>query len=196
MMLKSKAEYAVARDLTPAAISHHIRTGALSGAALVGKGRRALIDVEEADRQLAANLDPARRKAPPNSATSPRAEIKTPAAAAEAVALIKGVLRDEGIEVDGTIDYGLARTAELILRARDRALKIEERRRLLVPLDAVKRHVSGAFVGFRQTVQRMPSRHVPEMAARLGVDPGLLQTELDRMIAATLAEMAEPTVRT
>ncbi len=195
MELKSKADYATARDLTPAAISHHIRTGALSGAALVGKERRARINVEEADRQLAANLDPARRKA---SKAAPRlrgAEIKTPAAAADAVALIKGVLRDEGVETDGTVDYGLARTAELILRARDRALKIAERRKELVPLDPVRRHAFETFVRFRRAIQAMPSRHVPEMAAKLECDPGKLQAELDRMIHATLTELSAPVIR-
>ena len=57
-------------------------------------------------------------------------------------------------------------------------------------------HIAGAFTGLRRQMQSMPSRHVPEMAARLGIEPGTLTVELDRMIHTTLAEMSAPVMRT
>lgn len=65
-------------------------------------------------------------------------------------------------------------------------------RGLYVRKSDIVAHIARVFAGFRQAVQRMPSRHVAESAARLGVDPGALEAELDRMVHATLAEMSAP----
>lgn len=56
-MLLSKSEFARRRGVSPAAVSQWIGTQRLSGAALVGEGRTAKIDVEEAERQLGQTLD-------------------------------------------------------------------------------------------------------------------------------------------
>lgn len=170
------------------------------------RGEDRLVDLADVEKLLAQSDPAMRRKAAREVVTpasgSPRGHhsgspprVTTPADAREAVRLVEQVLAEEGAPIEGPIDYPAARLAETILKARDRALRIAERSKRLVSMEAVKAHVARAFVGFRQTIQRMPSRHVPEMAARLGVDPGVLQTELDRMVADTLAEMSAPVVR-
>ena len=55
-------------------------------------------------------------------------------------------------------------------------------------------HFSRAFTGFKRQFQMAPARYASEMAGRLGVDAGAMHGELDRMIAATLAEMSAPIV--
>ena len=68
----------------------------------------------------------------------------------------------------GGLDVSLARTAVTVLKARERHLKIAERRKELVPLAAVKDHVSKAFIGYRQAMERMPVRWASQIAATLG----------------------------
>lgn len=57
MHIITKGEYAKHRGVTPGAVSQWIANRKISGAALVGVGRLARINVEVADRQLAATLD-------------------------------------------------------------------------------------------------------------------------------------------
>ena len=175
------------------------------------RGADGLLDVEEA-RLAVAKSDPAlRRKSTPKAGDgpvtqpsgSPRghhseslAPVTTPDDARAALRLIEQVLADEGVESTGPVDFPAARLAETILKARDRALRIAERKKTLVPAEATRKHFVSFLIGVRRTIQRMPSRSVPEMAARLGVDPGLLHAELDRMIHDTLSEMSAPSIRT
>ena len=150
---------------------------------------------------LESNLDPARKAAVHEpvhrSPKSERPVVNAPAAvctpddAAEAVALIAQVLREEGVEADGPVDYSAARTAETILKARERHLKILQRRKELVPLAQQQKHVSDAIVAIRQIWQRMPSRHGAAMAAELGVSAADLDRVLSRAIAADLDEMSK-----
>jgi hypothetical protein len=64
-----------------------------------------------------------------------------------------------------------------------------------VPLAAVKGHVEKAFIGLRQAIQRMPSRHVAGTAAELGCDPDKLDAVLSKAIAAELDVLSSPVVR-
>ena len=166
------------------------------------RGDDGLVDLDEV-RALLATSDPAQRRKPVtpagHSLVTPKqrspALVTTPADARAAIALVARVLAEEGIASDGPPDLQMARLCEVILKSRDRSLRIDERKKTLVSLSAVRAHISTAFTNFRRAVQRMPSRYVPEMAARLGVEPADLQTELDKMIAATLDEMSAPIVR-
>ncbi|MCW6506975.1 hypothetical protein [Lichenifustis flavocetrariae] len=121
--------------------------------------------------------------------------VTTPDDAREAVALIAAVLQSEGIVPDGPIDYPAARLAETILKARERDLRLAERRRKLVPLDAVRAHIAKSFINMRREIERMPDRHVAEMAAKLGCDQTALDQEIRRMIHATMTEMSAPAIR-
>lgn len=53
----TKTEYAAYRGVTPAALSQWLSKGRLTGAAIVGQGRNARINVRLADQQLANTLD-------------------------------------------------------------------------------------------------------------------------------------------
>ena len=54
----TKGEYARLKGRSPAAVSNWIADGRISAAALIGDGNRARIWVEQADADLARNLDP------------------------------------------------------------------------------------------------------------------------------------------
>ena len=154
-------------------------------------------DVERCRAAWGRSTDPARSvvREPANSGARPPV-VRTEADARDAIALIARVLQAEGVEAGGTIDYNAARTADTILKAHERDLKMAQRRKELVPMAAVKPHIEKAFVTMRQTIQQLPSRHVPAMAAELGCDPGDLDRVLNRAIAAELEDLSAPAVRT
>ena len=58
MTIESKSAFARRRGRTPTAVGQWIKAGLISGAALEGRGRSARINVEIAEAQLAARLDP------------------------------------------------------------------------------------------------------------------------------------------
>ncbi len=153
---------------------------------------------------LEANTDPARRKTVHRSldvVNGERSErtpvVRTEDEARAAVGLIIKVLRSEGstVEEDAEVDFGMARTADTILKAYERDLKMKQRRKELVPLVKVQEHVEKAFIGFRQVVQRLPTRHVAAIAAEVGCDPALLDAALSKAIAAELDALSSPVVR-
>lgn len=159
-------------------------------------------DVEACRKAWGKATDPGRSKVrePANLACEPanlgsQPTVRTEEDAKAAIALIARVLLAEGVASDGGIDFNAARTADTILKAHERELKIAQRRKELVPLARVKEHVEKAFIGLRQAIQRMPSRHVPEMAATLGCDPRALDAALSKAIAAELNELSAPVVR-
>ncbi len=151
------------------------------------RGRDGLVELADVQKMLAAS-DPAMRRKTARKVVTPAGDspvtppvgspprVTTPEDARDAVRLIEQVLAEEGAPLAGPIDYPAARLAETILKARDKALRIAERRKILVPLEPVKKHIASRVhrLAAGQS-RRMPSRHVPEMAARLGVDPGALQ---------------------
>ena len=153
---------------------------------------------------LDKNLDPA-RKAPSQavhrspagerSAVNTAAPIQNADDAVQAIALIAQILREEGVEAPDAVDYNAARTAETILKARERHLKILQRRKELVPLVQQLKHTSDAIVAIRQIWQRMPSRHGAAMAAELGVSPADLDRVLSRAIASDLDEMSKVAIK-
>ena len=123
-----------------------------------------------------------------------RSPVTTPEEALEAITLIMQVLREEGVAVDG-IDFPAARLADTILKARDRGMRIAERKKQLVPLAAVKAHAEKAFTGYKRAIQGMPARYASQMAAELGCDAGRLDAAMGRMIHETLLELSAPVVR-
>jgi hypothetical protein len=156
------------------------------------------IDLEAARKAWAASTDPARTKVrEPANPSSQQVVVRTEDEARAAVGLIIKVLRSEGssIEEDAEVDFGMARTADTILKAYERDLKMAQRRKELVPLAKVQQHVEKAFIGFRQVVQRLPTRHVAAIAAEVGCDPAALDAALSKAIAAELDALSSPVVR-
>lgn len=170
------------------------------------------IDVEASKARWAGTTDPVRQRASVAAAVqaaAPRSKrgaekaaaapvvppVKSEAEAFDSVTLVKRVLQQEGEETGDKVDFQMARTAESVLKSRERALKLAERRKELVPIAEVRSHVAKAFVGFRQAIQRIPVRHAAAIAAELGVDAGKLDKALQRAIQVELEALSAPVVR-
>jgi hypothetical protein len=159
---------------------------------------------EDAVREaLTSNLDPARSRplkpaageiAPSlgDVAATPVATIED---AQEAVALIRRVLAEEGRQIDGAPTYDDVRSAELILKARERAINIAASEGSMVPMAPLVRHVSEAFRNYRKSLEALPARYGAQIAAEVGCDVGKLDRALSTMIRAHLTELSAPVVR-
>lgn len=128
-----------AADCDHAHLARAVKAGTLP------RGADGLVELADVEKLL-ANSDPAMRRKPARkvvtqagaspvtlAAGSPPG-VTTSDDAREAVRLIEQVLAEEGAPLAGPIDYPAARLAETILKARDKALRIAERRKILVPL--------------------------------------------------------------
>nr|USU31103.1 hypothetical protein NG677_17395 [Methylobacterium sp. OTU13CASTA1] len=155
------------------------------------------IDPDKARAAWAKGTDPARTKVRTGTRGTRPTPVRTEDDARAAVGLIIRVLRGEGSGLDDTaeVDFGMARTADTILKAYERDLSMAQKRKELVPLAKVKDHVERAFIGLRQAVQRLPSRHVAAMAAELQCDPAALDAALSKVIAVELDGLSAPVVR-
>lgn len=63
MMLVSKTRYAQMKGRTQACVSNWIKEGKITSRALIGRGPRAQIWVEQADNDLMLHLDPSQQYA-------------------------------------------------------------------------------------------------------------------------------------
>lgn len=186
---------ALARELGRSKSGLH----ALAAKGLIPKGSDGTYDADAVRAALARNLEPSRAK--PLHGVRPVANaeraVRTQDDARAAVGLILQVLNGEGqaVEGDAPVDFAMARTADTILKAYERDLKMARARKELVPLASVRGHVERAFVGYRQSVQRLPARFGAQIAAEVGCEPSALDAALSRAIATVLDELSSPVVR-
>ena len=186
----SQRAFARLAGVSPKAVRKAISAGRIT---LLADGT---VDPVVALKQWRATTDPARsRVRSPGTAGTKPPSVRTEQDAADAITLIRRILAEEGADSSGQIDFGMARIAETILKARERELKMAQRRKELVPLDRVREHVSKAFIGFRQAVQRLPSRHAAAIAADLGCDPARLEAAMAKAIQEDLDALSAPVVR-
>jgi hypothetical protein len=171
------------------------------------------IDLEKSLKTWTRNADPARGKVRvPRTGTSPESgadsgsapdnaspgdvpPVKDKASAYDAVQLVKDVISQEGGDDKSLVDFGMARTAESILKSRERELKLRMRRGELVEISRVRDHVQKAFIAYRQSIQRLPARHAASIAAEVGCDPAALDKALQRVIQTELELMSAPVVQ-
>ena len=123
--------------------------------------------------------------------------VTTEEQAVAAVTLVRRVLEEEGRKVgEGGVTFDDARTAETILKAREKAQSIAKEAGELLPCDEVIRHVASAFSNYKKALQELPSRVGAQMAAELDCDVGDLDRALTRVIHEHLSSLAAPVVRT
>jgi hypothetical protein len=199
--------FAVTEELTLSALAKRLGRAKSSLSALAKQGvipRNPSGKFNEAAVRaaMASNLDPARTKpllpvrGAVREAENVRSAIRTEADASAAVGLIRNVLRAEGhAGADGAIDYADARTADTILKAHERDLKMARLRKEQVPIKHVRPHIEKAFHGYKQAVLRIPDRFAAEMAAALDCDETQLANALARVIRIVLDELSAPIVR-
>jgi hypothetical protein len=141
-------------------------------------------DVEKVRAQLARTADPARKTAamatptpsfqlPPRSAAKPL-PIGAPAPALD--------------PPPSGASYHNARTANEVLKAQERKLRLEERKGKLVDKARALLLVHRLAKEERDAILGWPARVAAEMAAELGVDAHRLQTMLETRLRELLAE--------
>ena len=167
------------------------------------------VNLEASKKRLAENTDPARQRVRTKVRTGAQVrsgEVRTSAEAAPpieneeqalgAVELVRRVLEQGGHDAPASpVTFQTARVAESILKSRERELRLQRQRGELVPIADVRSHVAKAFVGYRQTIQRIPVRHAASIAAELGVDAGKLERLMAKAIQIELEAMSAPIVR-
>lgn len=115
--------------------------------------------------------------------------------ARDALSLIRRVLAEEGRGMAGAPTFDDVRTAETILKARERAQAIAIADGEHIRRAPAFRQVEEAFAGFRKELQAFPARYGAQIAARLGCDVGDLDAELSAAIREFLATLSAPVVR-
>lgn len=121
-------------------------------------------DVEKLRARLAATGDPARATTAPRTASAP-----------------------EPLPAAGT-SFHNARTANEVLKAQERRLRLDERRGQLVDKRRALLLVHRLAKEERDAVLAWPARVAAEMAAELGIDAHRLQTMMDARLRRHLAE--------
>ncbi|WP_082490368.1 hypothetical protein [Methylobacterium sp. Leaf91] len=159
------------------------------------------IDPVAAREAWGSTTDPVRTRVRTNEkvrtgGTHQSAEVRTAADAREAVTLIARVLAEEGMRDDGKgIDFGKTRTAELILKARQRDLDQSEQSGRLVDREAAEKLFFDTARDFRDAWLAWPARVAVEMADELKIDPRALTTILNAHVKQHLQEIGEPPAR-
>jgi hypothetical protein len=131
------------------------------------------------------------RESTPRGLHPPRSKVTTIEDAKLAVTLVKQVLREEG-SVASVVDLEAARTAETILKARERWLKIEATSGRLVDREAVEREIFALARADRDRLMNWPSQIGPLLANELGVaDIPKVIIGLEKYVRQHLKECSE-----
>jgi len=144
-------------------------------------------DLEKVRAGLADSADPARRPAPPAPATAPVARPAPPSPRFAPPAAAPMVDALPTARAGGTTFHD-ARTANEVLKAQERRLRLDERKGRLVEKHRALLLVHRLAKEERDAILAWPARVAAEMAAELGVDAHRLQTMMDTRLRAHLAE--------
>lgn len=110
----------------------------------------------------------------------------------EAVGAVRDTLREQGLPAAGGMTFLQARTANEVLKAQERKLRLQQlkgelvdRARAVTLVFRLAREERDAWAGW-------PARVAALIAAELGTDVHALQTTLDRHVREHLAELSQP----
>lgn len=155
------------------------------------------LDADAARAAWGASTDPVRTKVRTEPKVRMRgtqrpAEVRTEAEARQAISLVARVLAEEGAEAAGPVDFGKARTAELILKARQRSLDQAEQEGRLVNRAAAEAAFFAEARAIRDAWIAWPARVAIELADELGVEARQLTTPSTGRCAVTSPNWASP----
>ena len=143
-------------------------------------------DVEKVRARLAASSDPARKTA---AMVAPVTVQPSPSPAAPRPAIVAPPMPDPlPTPSAGGSSFHTARTANEMLKAQERKLRLDERRGQLVEKARALMLVHRLAKEERDAILAWPARIAAELAAELGVDAHRLQTLMDTKLRQHLAE--------
>jgi len=151
------------------------------------------IDPEKADRDWAARTDPAQqrgRHAPTveRPALQPSQDKAVPRAALDAV---QKTLRESGEKSEGDVTFLRARTANEVIKAQERSVRLAKIKGELVDRARAVATVFGLARRERDAWVQWPARVAALMANELRVDPHQMETVLEKHVRRHLAELSD-----
>lgn len=142
------------------------------------------IDAEASDRQRGATTDPAKQR---RGSTQGRKRVPQ-----AAVASVGETLEEHGLQgATGGSTFMQAKTANEVLKAQERRLKVQQKKQELVDRAKATDLVFRLARQERESWVNWPARVSAEIAAELGIDPHTMEQLLNRRVRQHLDELAE-----
>lgn len=151
------------------------------------------IDPVKADRDWTMRTDPSQQRGAhassvPRPSREPIHDKAVPRAAVDAV---QKTLRESGEKAEGDVTFLRARTANEVIKAQERSVRLAkikgelvDRARAVTTVFALARRERDAWV-------QWPARAAALMAAELQVDPHQMETVLEKHVRRHLAELSD-----
>ena len=136
-----------------------------------------------------ANTDVSKRKVKFADESKP-AKFRPTKIDAETLTRVKQLLLDEGMDFSGGLSPELIRAAEGLARAQERAWRLDVEKKKYILTSAIGEINQRIAIGWRRTMENLPARICPELAAKLGCDELALHHELRAAIKTTLDSLA------
>jgi hypothetical protein len=148
-------------------------------------------DLAKVKAAWAGNTDPAQQRPARSSRTTGKQRTMKPVPEA-AVGAVRETLREHGEPVSaGGMTFMQARTANEVLKAQERRLRLQQMKGELVDRAKAVAQVFRLARDERDAWVNWPARAAALMAAELEVDAHKLHTVLERQVREHLAELAE-----
>jgi len=151
------------------------------------------IDPEKADRDWAARTDPAQQRGAhaPSAPKPPREPVHDKAVPRAAVDAVQKTLRESGDKVEGDVTFLRARTANEVIKAQERSVRLAKIKGELVDRARAVTTVFGLARRERDAWVQWPARVAALMAADLQIDPHQMETVLEKHVRRHLAELSD-----
>lgn len=183
----SRRAYAKHRGVAENAVRKAIAAGRIS---IEADGT---IDIAKADAAWTRNTAPAVEPASVPPATGEAEQKPVPKAAVD---VVRNTLLDAGLPAtpeDGTMTFAEARTANEILKAQERQIKLDRLRGTLVDRAKAAELIFNAARQERDSWTQWPARVAALIAAELQADPHAVETALDAYVRKYLHDLANVT---
>ena len=149
------------------------------------------IDAPGSDARRAALTDPAKQRPSP---TRPPARPRMKPVPEAALSAVGETLREQGLSapaVGGSTTFLQAKTANEVLKAQERRLKLQKLKGELVSLDRAKTLLFRLAREERDAWVNWPGRVAAILSAELGVDTAVMHQLLENQVRAHLGELAD-----
>lgn len=151
------------------------------------------IDPEKADRDWVSRTDPSQQRGmhAPGAAKSAPDKDQGKAVPRAALDAVQRTLRESGEKPEGDVTFLRARTANEVIKAQERSVRLAKIKGELVDRARAVTTVFGLARRERDAWVQWPARVAALMANELRVDPHVMETVLDSHVRRHLAELSE-----
>lgn len=151
------------------------------------------IDPAKADRDWATRTDPSQQRGAhaPSAAKPLREPVQDKAVPRAAVDAVQKTLRESGDKAEGDVTFLRARTANEVIKAQERSVRLAKIKGELVDRARAVTTVFGLARRERDAWAQWPARVAALMAAELQIDPHQMETVLEKHVRRHLAELSD-----